>query len=169
MPKAFMTAKSRRRRRRDDGELGEHREPEDREDGRQHGRGGVDAGVVGDGIRAPTVPVPPLWVGGTSLPALRRAVRFGNGWLSGLQTPGEFAASRQRLFDLFDEAGRPRPLSGIGLHAAIGTGSDRDLAEVTAGTMHSMYGLVAAAFLARLASRRHAKAPYHRIIVSLGH
>jgi len=87
------------------------------------------------------VPVPPLWVGGTSLPALRRAVRFGNGWLSGLQTPGEFAVSRQRLFDLFDEAGRPRPLTGIGLHAAIGTGSDRDLAEVTAGTMHSMYGL----------------------------
>ena len=48
---------------------------------------------------------------------------------------------RQRLFELFDEAGRPRPLTGIGLHAAIGTGSDRDLAEVTAGTMHSMYGL----------------------------
>ena len=48
---------------------------------------------------------------------------------------------RQRLFELFDEAGRPRPLTGIGLHAAIGTGSDRDLAEVTTGTMHSMYGL----------------------------
>ena len=96
----------------------------------------------GDAIRLlPTVPVPPLWVGGTSLPALRRAVRFGDGWLSGLQTPREFAASRQRLFELFDEAGRPRPLTGIGLHAAIGTGSDRDLAEVTAGTMHSMYGL----------------------------
>jgi alkanesulfonate monooxygenase SsuD/methylene tetrahydromethanopterin reductase-like flavin-dependent oxidoreductase (luciferase family) len=98
----------------------------------------------GDAIRLlPTVPVPPLWVGGTSLPALRRAVRFGDGWLSGLQTPSEFAASRQRLFELFDEAGRPRPLTGIGLHAAIGTGSDRDLAEVTARTMHSMYGLPA--------------------------
>ena len=79
----------------------------------------------------------------TSLPALRRVVRFGDGWLSGLQTPREFAASRQQLFELSDEAGRPRPLTGIGLHAAIGTGSDRDLAEVTAGTMHSMYGLPA--------------------------
>jgi len=98
----------------------------------------------GDAIRLlPAVPVPPLWVGGTSLAALRRAVRFGDGWLSGLQTPREFAASRQRLFELSDEAGRPRPLTGVGLHAAIGTGSDRDLAEVTTETMHSMYGLPA--------------------------
>jgi alkanesulfonate monooxygenase SsuD/methylene tetrahydromethanopterin reductase-like flavin-dependent oxidoreductase (luciferase family) len=91
----------------------------------------------------PKVPVPPLWVGGTSLPALRRAVRFGDGWLSGLQTPREFAASRQRLFELSDEAGRPRPLTGIGLHAAIGTSSGRDLAEITAGMMQSMYGVPA--------------------------
>ena len=83
------------------------------------------SGASGDVIRLlPAVPVPPLWVGGTSLPALRRAVRFGDGWLSGLQTPREFAASRHRLFELSDEAGRPRPLTGIGLHAAIGTGSD---------------------------------------------
>jgi alkanesulfonate monooxygenase SsuD/methylene tetrahydromethanopterin reductase-like flavin-dependent oxidoreductase (luciferase family) len=96
----------------------------------------------GDAIRLlPAAPVPPLWVGGTSLPALRRAARFGDGWLSGLQTPREFAASRQLLFELSDEAGRPRPLTGIGLHAAIGTGSDRDLAEVTAGMLHSLYGV----------------------------
>jgi alkanesulfonate monooxygenase SsuD/methylene tetrahydromethanopterin reductase-like flavin-dependent oxidoreductase (luciferase family) len=102
------------------------------------------SGAPGDVIRLlPAVPVPPLWVGGTSLPALRRAVRFGDGWLSGLQTPREFAASCQRLFELSDEAGRPRPLTGIGLHAAIGTGSDRDLAEVTAGMMRSMYGVPA--------------------------
>jgi alkanesulfonate monooxygenase SsuD/methylene tetrahydromethanopterin reductase-like flavin-dependent oxidoreductase (luciferase family) len=93
-----------------------------------------------DAIRLlPAVPVPPLWVGGTSLPALRRAVRFGDGWLSGLQTPHEFAASRQLLFELSDQAGRPRPLTGIGLHAAIGTGSDRDLTEVTVAAMCSMY------------------------------
>lgn len=98
----------------------------------------------GDAIRLlPAVPVPPLWVGGTSLPALRRAVRFGAGWLSGLQTPREFAASRQQLFELSDEAGRPRPRTGIGLHAAIGTRSDRDLAEVTIGMMRSMYGVPA--------------------------
>lgn len=98
----------------------------------------------GDAIRLlPAVPVPPLWVGGTSVPALRRAVRFGDGWLSGLQTPREFAAGRQRLFELSDEAGRPRPLTGIGLHAAIGTGSGRDLAEVAAGMLQAMYGVPA--------------------------
>jgi alkanesulfonate monooxygenase SsuD/methylene tetrahydromethanopterin reductase-like flavin-dependent oxidoreductase (luciferase family) len=102
-------------------------------------------GAVGDdAIRLlPAVPVPPLWVGGTSLPALRRAVRFGDGWLSGLQTPREFTASRQRLFELSDEAGRPRPMTGIGLHAAIGTDSGRDLAEVTAGMMRALYGVPA--------------------------
>jgi alkanesulfonate monooxygenase SsuD/methylene tetrahydromethanopterin reductase-like flavin-dependent oxidoreductase (luciferase family) len=95
-----------------------------------------------DAIRLlPAVPVPPLWIGGTSVPALRRAVRFGDGWMSGLQTPEEFAASRQRLFELSDEAGRPRPLTGVSLHAAIGTGSDRDLAEVTTAMMHAMYGV----------------------------
>ena len=99
---------------------------------------------AGDAIRLlPAVPVPPLWIGGTSLPALRRAARFGDGWLSGLQTPREFAAGRQRLFELSDEAGRPRPLTGIGLHAAIGTGSDLDLAEMTAGMMQCMYGVPA--------------------------
>jgi alkanesulfonate monooxygenase SsuD/methylene tetrahydromethanopterin reductase-like flavin-dependent oxidoreductase (luciferase family) len=103
------------------------------------------SGAPGSGaIRLlPAVPVPPLWVGGTSLPALRRAVRFGDGWLSGLQTPREFAASRQRLFELADQAGRPRPLTGIGLHAAIGTGPGRHLAEVAAQMMHAMYGVPA--------------------------
>jgi alkanesulfonate monooxygenase SsuD/methylene tetrahydromethanopterin reductase-like flavin-dependent oxidoreductase (luciferase family) len=95
-----------------------------------------------DAIRLlPVVPMPPLWVGGTSAPALRRAVRVADGWLSGLQTPREFAASRQRLLELSGEAGRPAPLTGIGLHAAIGTGSISDLTQVTASTMQSMYGL----------------------------
>ena len=104
----------------------------------------IPRGSGDDAIRLlPAVPVPPLWVGGASLPALRRAVRFGDGWLSGLQKPDEFAASRRRLFELSDEAGRPRPRTGIGLHVAIGTDSGRDLAEVTAAMMRAMYGVPA--------------------------
>jgi len=105
---------------------------------------GAVAAAGGDAIRLlPAAPVPPVWVGGTSVAALRRAVRSGDGWLSGLQTPREFAASRQHLFELSDQAGRPRPRTGIGLHAAIGTGTGRDLAEVTAGNMQTMFGVPA--------------------------
>ncbi len=32
-----------------------------------------------------SLPVPPLWVGGTSAGAVRRAARFGDGWLSGFR------------------------------------------------------------------------------------
>lgn len=91
----------------------------------------------------PAVPVPPVWIGGTSSAALRRAVRFGDGWLSGLQTLLEFAASMRRLDELSDEAGRPRAPAGIALHAAVGPGSAVRLADLTSGVMQSMYGLPA--------------------------
>lgn len=91
----------------------------------------------------PTMPVPPLWIGGSSPAALRRTVRFGDGWLSGLQTPDEFAASRRRLYELSDQAARSRPRVGICLHVAIGTRSASELANVTAGMMQSMFGLPA--------------------------
>ncbi len=91
----------------------------------------------------PAVPVPPLWVGGVSPAALRRAARFGDGWLSGMQTPAEFAVSRRCLFELTGRAGRAQPVTGIGLHAAIGPRPSRELADVTEGTMRAMYGLPA--------------------------
>lgn len=91
----------------------------------------------------PIAPVPPVWVGGTSPAALRRAVRFGDGWLSGLQTPEEFAASSRRLDELSEQAGRPPLPKGIGLHAAIGRGPQASLADVTAGVMHTMFGVPA--------------------------
>jgi alkanesulfonate monooxygenase SsuD/methylene tetrahydromethanopterin reductase-like flavin-dependent oxidoreductase (luciferase family) len=91
----------------------------------------------------PAMPVPPLWVGGQSTAALRRAVRFGDGWLSGLQTPREFAASAARLGELSEEAGRPRPRLGICLHAAIGRRPDAGLAGITAASMERMFGVPA--------------------------
>ena len=91
----------------------------------------------------PAMPVPPLWIGGTSTAAVRRAVRFGDGWLSGFQTPREFAASAARLGELSDEAGRTRPRLGICLHAAISARPAAGLADMTARTMQGMYGLPA--------------------------
>jgi alkanesulfonate monooxygenase SsuD/methylene tetrahydromethanopterin reductase-like flavin-dependent oxidoreductase (luciferase family) len=89
------------------------------------------------------MPVPPLWIGGQSAAALRRAVRFGDGWLSGLQTPREFAASAARLGEQSDQVGRTRPRLGICLHAAISRRPAAGLADMTAGTMQGMYGLPA--------------------------
>lgn len=87
-----------------------------------------------------SVPVPPLWVGGTSLPALRRAARFGDGWLSGLQTPAELGACLSTLRRLATEQGRPCPLAGIVLHVAVGHDSSPSLAAKSAAAMQSLYG-----------------------------
>ena len=88
-----------------------------------------------------SVPVPQLWVGGTSLPVLRRAARFGDGWLSGFQNPAEFAASLGRLRALAEEEGRTCPLAGIVLHVGVGKAPSDELAAQSAAAMRSLYGL----------------------------
>ncbi len=89
------------------------------------------------------LPVPPLWVGGTSLAALRRAARFGDGWLSGLQTPAEFEASLSWLRQLAEEGGRPCPLAGVVLHVAVGAVPSDKLAPQSAASMQELYGVPA--------------------------
>jgi alkanesulfonate monooxygenase SsuD/methylene tetrahydromethanopterin reductase-like flavin-dependent oxidoreductase (luciferase family) len=91
----------------------------------------------------PVMPVPPLWVGGTSPAALRRAVRFGDGWLSGFQTQGEFAASAARLGELSREAGRATPRLGVCVHVALGSRPAAGLAGIAAAGMRRMFGLPA--------------------------
>jgi alkanesulfonate monooxygenase SsuD/methylene tetrahydromethanopterin reductase-like flavin-dependent oxidoreductase (luciferase family) len=92
----------------------------------------------------PAAVMPPVWIGGTSAAGLRRAVRFGDGWLSGLQTPAEFAASARQLGELAAAAGRTRPRLGATLSACIGSaGSASSLAGVSAAGMQSTYGVPA--------------------------
>jgi probable F420-dependent oxidoreductase len=54
---------------------------------------------------APAKPVP-LWVGGLSRPALRRAAQRGDGWIGTGQTPDEAAGFLEELARLRREAGR---------------------------------------------------------------
>lgn len=54
---------------------------------------------------APTEPVP-IIVGGTTPPALRRAARLGDGWVSSGNTSEELAAMMATLRDLLSAAGR---------------------------------------------------------------
>lgn len=52
-------------------------------------------------------PHPPLWFGARSAPALRRAVRHGDGWIgSGSEPPEVFAANARTLTQLLEEADR---------------------------------------------------------------
>lgn len=88
----------------------------------------------GDGFRSRGVtslphpvqrPHPPIWVGGNSLAAMRRAVRFGQGWspfpaTGGMEKAvrtaelgdlGDLAARLERLEELCEAAGRTDPLT----------------------------------------------------------
>lgn len=58
-------------------------------------------------------PHPPVWIGGESAPALRRAVQLGDGWFpignnprQPLNTIEKYRAACQRLHDLAEQAGR---------------------------------------------------------------
>lgn len=50
---------------------------------------------------------PPVWIGGRSDHALRRAARAGDGWVSYLVTPERYRASLERIRSFGAEAGRP--------------------------------------------------------------
>ncbi len=89
----------------------------------------------------PAVPMPIVWIGGSSPAALRRTVRFGDGWLGALLTPVEFGRTRDRLWELADVAGRPRPRLGLVTHAAIARTGRRSLDEASAAVLRRHYGL----------------------------
>jgi probable F420-dependent oxidoreductase len=50
---------------------------------------------------------PPIWIGGRSDAALRRAARVGDGWIAYLVTPGRFRASVEKIEGFAREVGRP--------------------------------------------------------------
>lgn len=52
-------------------------------------------------------PHPPLWIGGHSPAAYRRAVAFGNGWHASSQTPEQLSAHLDNLRRVADDLNRP--------------------------------------------------------------
>ena len=51
----------------------------------------------------------PLWLGGSSKPAIRRTARYGHGWLAPLQTPEEAGVTVADIKSECEKIGRPIP------------------------------------------------------------
>jgi alkanesulfonate monooxygenase SsuD/methylene tetrahydromethanopterin reductase-like flavin-dependent oxidoreductase (luciferase family) len=97
----------------------------------------------------PAAPGVPIWVGGSSEAALRRAARRGDGWIPLFVPPDEYASAMGRLDKEADRAGRdPRAVARATV-AFVSLGSsgaaDRGLAW-----MASLYGLPAHSFARHL-------------------
>lgn len=66
---------------------------------------------------------PPLWVGGRTEPAMRRAARRGDGWLPYLYHPRRYAQSVQQVSEMLTAEGRDAGAFSWGLHL-MGTIAD---------------------------------------------
>jgi alkanesulfonate monooxygenase SsuD/methylene tetrahydromethanopterin reductase-like flavin-dependent oxidoreductase (luciferase family) len=64
--------------------------------------------------------VPPIWVGGGSDAALRRAVRYGSAWFPSMMTAEQLPPVLARLAEFADAAGLPVPAVTLGGVAGIG-------------------------------------------------
>jgi probable F420-dependent oxidoreductase len=71
---------------------------------------------------------PPIWVGGTSPPALRRAGRVGDGWFAVFVTPARYREALATISAVAREAGRDPGQFDWSLLVWISVGSDRAVA-----------------------------------------
>jgi alkanesulfonate monooxygenase SsuD/methylene tetrahydromethanopterin reductase-like flavin-dependent oxidoreductase (luciferase family) len=97
--------------------------------------------VDGSVLPAPD-PVPPVVIGGRSDAALRRAGRFGDGWIGVWVSPRRFAAARDAIRTAAEEAGRGQVAMRHSLNMWVGFGSGvRSATRVVAPVMERAYGL----------------------------
>jgi len=89
----------------------------------------------------PAVPMPPIWVGGRSERAMRRAATYCTGWLTTITTPAEIAKGTLRLRELAAEQGRPVPKVGTMVYSSITAQRSTDAVEVMAASLAKGYGL----------------------------
>lgn len=69
---------------------------------------------------SPGAPMPPLWIGGMSHVALRRAAAFGDAWFPSMMLAAQLPAARSRLLTLAEQNQRPAPALALGAAAILG-------------------------------------------------
>ena len=74
---------------------------------------------LGMAPRPPGASGPPIWTGGTSRPALRRAARLADGWHGVRQTPADVAGVVERISHLRAESGHGMHGFAISLRAGL--------------------------------------------------
>ncbi len=72
-------------------------------------------------------PAPPVWISGRSDAAMRRAARFGDGWLPYMYTPEQLATSLEKINALATEHARQKPIRA-GQFIFFAVHEDRDTA-----------------------------------------
>ncbi len=65
----------------------------------------------------------PIWFGGRAEPALRRAARFGDGWMATYRTPAELKPHLERIMQFLDEADRDKAGFGVEVRIYYGDGN----------------------------------------------
>ena len=109
---------------------------------------GPEAGHGGGYRQLPGPGGVPLWIGGSSEAALRRAARHGDGWIPLFLSPDEFRAAQSRLDKEAERAGRDPSAIERAVVVFVSVGDDpaaRGLAW-----MSSLYGIPPHAFAAHL-------------------
>ncbi|GII96433.1 LLM class flavin-dependent oxidoreductase [Sinosporangium siamense] len=88
---------------------------------------------------APAAPVPPIFIGGNSEAAMRRAVLYGDGWMPSLISPASLANAAARLREIAHEADRPVPAISVGGHGTLT--DDRAAVESITRTLVDVHGM----------------------------
>jgi alkanesulfonate monooxygenase SsuD/methylene tetrahydromethanopterin reductase-like flavin-dependent oxidoreductase (luciferase family) len=69
----------------------------------------------------PGAPAPPIWIGGNTAGARRRAVRYGDGWFPSMIPPGDLAAGLAHLAELCAEQNvTEMPVAAVGGSVLLG-------------------------------------------------
>jgi len=110
-------------------------------------RGDTGAGGAARYRQLPAPPPVPIWAGGSSEAALRRAATLADGWMPLFLTPTEYRDAVERLTKEVDRAGRPPGSVLPSMVLFISVDDDPGAARLR-GTdwMASLYGIPARAF-----------------------